>query len=159
REVSASEPNLNPLIQSRLRIISGLGVIASVLATIVVYLTGSVEYPINSVRMLGFHGVGILLNLGLFLFLSRKNLAWGSLFVLHTLTFVGNSVVFVTLPTLEIGLRGDLYNAAAILVLLRSIFVPCIWQVSLVFGLVVWSFYPLTVLIGAHYVPQLAADL
>jgi serine/threonine-protein kinase len=159
RQHSASEPDLCPLIQGRLRIISGIGVVASVVLLILVGMLGPAGMPGNWMRVTLLHGGGVVLNLGLFLAFSRKSLPEGLLYGLQGLTFLGNMIVFVTLPLLDLGLRPDLYNAAALIVLMRSIFIPCIWQFSLIFGLALWSIYPLTVLIGAHFVPQLAADL
>jgi eukaryotic-like serine/threonine-protein kinase len=156
---SASQPDLCPLIQDRLRLIAAIAVIGSVVATGLLSWLGRGGLPGGWMGLLLLHGSGILLNIGLFLVYSRPGLSHRVLGLLQSLTFVGNMIVFVALPTLEIGLRADIYNAASIIVLCRSIFIPCVWQFSLVFGLILWSIYPLTVLVGAQFVPQLAADL
>jgi tRNA A-37 threonylcarbamoyl transferase component Bud32 len=157
---SASQPDTTPLLQSRLRVIALIGIFVSVAVALLVPIAHW-QNPSFDARAIGFaHAGAIALNLGIFAILSlQRALPCRLIFVLHHLCFIGNAVLFVTLPTLELGIGAHLYNAAAIIVLIRAVFIPCNPKHSLIFGLVLWSFYPATVLAGAGFVPLLAAEL
>ncbi len=102
---------------------------------------------------------GFLLNLGIYFAFKS---GWAGTVVrariLELVFFLENSFLFVSMPMLIMGLKGPFYDAAAIIVLLRAVFVPCNPKMSFGFGLGLWAFYPVTALVGAWFVPQLATD-
>jgi tRNA A-37 threonylcarbamoyl transferase component Bud32 len=134
--------DLVPLLRERLMAVSAIAMGACVVAYGISFFayrgpTRDVALPVHFL----LDGSGVLLNLGFFVLLWRRSFPAAFLRGVDLLFFLLNGLVFVALPPLVVG--SDNVNAenAALLVLVRCIFIPDSPLRTLVVCGVIWTAY------------------